>query len=1562
MPRFELLEDRLTPAVHDLTQNTTFTTIQAAINAANPGDTILADAGVYAESVTVNKPLVLEGAQHGVDAQNGRPGAQESILDAATNNGQTLFNITASNVTIDGFTVQNATNANQFGFGILMGAGTSGTQLLNNIVQDNIAGIALANNSTSNQTVIRQNLIQNNNQPGPVTGTGIYSDQFSAGGTLSDVLIDNNTFTGNSDAGLDFSSTDTTKPATRITISNNLFDTNARGLLAFNLTSSAIRMNTFSNSTSNATADIRLFEGVNGVTITNNLLQNGAGRAVRISNSGTGAADAANIQFNQNSIAGYTGPAGIFQVDNYSGTLNATNNWWGSATGPTTPNNPGGTGQTLGDPNNQVFFSPFLTDGTNISTGRGFVPVQADLALAKTGPATATAGTQVTYTLSLANPGPSDAQGVTLTDTLPSGETFVSASEGNGAGTSFTDAIGTLAEGASRTITLVAAISPSNPAGTLTNSANVTSTTFDANLANNAATFDTTVSTSADVLITKTGPATVTAGTDITYTITTTNNGPSDAQAVMTSDTLPANTSLVSFVQDSGPPDGGALPAGASQTFTLVLNVSTAAPDGSTITNTAQATSTTSDPNANNNTATVDSTVVNSADVAITKTGPATVTAGTDVTYTLTTTNNGPLDAQSVMTSDTLPANTTLVSFVQDSGPPDGGTLPAGASQTFTLVLHVNANAADGSTLTNTAQVSSTTPDPNAANNTATVDSSVSAVADVAVTKTGPATAQAGTSFTYTITATNSGPGDAQSVVVTDDIPVSETIQGANAPPGGGVTVNGNTVTFTVGTLAAGASATATITVSTDEAAVADGTVLTNSATGTTTTTDSNSANNNGTTSTTITNQADLAVTKIGPATVLPGTDITYTITVSNAGPNTARNVVLTDAVPANTTFVTEAQTSGPAFTFSNPPTGGTGTSSGTIAAFANGASATFVIVVHADSATPANTTISNSATASMSSSFVTDTNSANDTGTATTITTAPSADVAVTKAGPATVTAGTNVTYTITVTNNGPSDAQNVTLTDTLPPGTAFVSASAGSGSGVDYSDSIGTLAAGGSDTVTLVARVSSSAANGSTITNTATVTSSASDTNAANNTATFDSTVSTSADLVITKTSPGSVPPGILRGSIAEAEGFPITYTIAVTNNGPSDSQAVVVTDMLPTGVIFNSASFSQGTTSQGGNTITANLGAVASGATVSGTIVVTPTENGTIINTASVTSSTPDPNAQNNSATAQDSVAEGAILGQGTTVNGFERSPLTNVTVGTFTHANGIEPASAFSATIDWGDFINSPGTVTLSNGVYTVQGSHGYFDEHIYPVTVTVSEENVTTVIHTAATILEELLPDGTRGTPNQRFVSEVYRDMLGRKVDAGGLAKWSAALNAGASQFQVITAIQNDSGHEFLKYEVDLLYQHYLQRSADSLGLNDGVNFLAAGGTQEQLAAKLVASPEFNDRLTTGSNDSWLDQFYVRALHRGVDPVGRAGWDQAFAAGETRAQVAVAIFSSDEYRQVLVNDFYLFLLERPADQSGLSTWSGALRSGVRDEVVMASIMDTDSHEFFNKTAP
>src|SRR5262249_17510460 len=145
----------------------------------------------------------------------------------------------------------------------------------------------------------------NNNAPGSATGTGIYTDQFTGGGTVQNVLIDANRFEGNADAGLDFSSSDATKPATNIAISNNVFSMNARALVASALTESSIVGNDLLNATSAATADLRFFEGATNLTITGNRMTGGAGRALRVSNIGTGGPNASGIHFNLNSVTSY---------------------------------------------------------------------------------------------------------------------------------------------------------------------------------------------------------------------------------------------------------------------------------------------------------------------------------------------------------------------------------------------------------------------------------------------------------------------------------------------------------------------------------------------------------------------------------------------------------------------------------------------------------------------------------------------------------------------------------------------------------------------------------------------------------------------------------------------------------------------------------------------------------------------------------------------------------------------------------------------------------------------------------------------------------------------------------------------------------------------------------------------------------------------------------------------------------------------------------------------------------------------------------------------------------
>src|SRR5688572_1007565 len=105
-----------------------FGTIQSAVTAAVAGDTVNVANGTFSELVNVNKSLVFLGNQFGVDARTRSvAAADESIVNS--NAGTTAFLLTANDVTLDGFTVEGQTNANQFGAGIVLGGGTSGAQV-----------------------------------------------------------------------------------------------------------------------------------------------------------------------------------------------------------------------------------------------------------------------------------------------------------------------------------------------------------------------------------------------------------------------------------------------------------------------------------------------------------------------------------------------------------------------------------------------------------------------------------------------------------------------------------------------------------------------------------------------------------------------------------------------------------------------------------------------------------------------------------------------------------------------------------------------------------------------------------------------------------------------------------------------------------------------------------------------------------------------------------------------------------------------------------------------------------------------------------------------------------------------------------------------------------------------------------------------------------------------------------------------------------------------------------------------------------------------------------------
>jgi uncharacterized repeat protein (TIGR01451 family) len=337
-----------------------------------------------------------------------------------------------------------------------------------------------------------------------------------------------------------------------------------------------------------------------------------------------------------------------------------------------------------------------------------------------------TAGNNITYTITVANNGPSDAQDVSVNDPLPAGTSFGSATPSQGTcDATVSCALGTINSGASVTIALVVDVDPA-VAGVITNTATASSTTADPDPGNNVGTAATTVAAppSADVAVTKTdSPDPVTAGNNITYTITVTNNGPSDAPSVTLADEVPTGTSFVSASSSQGACAGTttitcplSLGNGASATVTLVVKVDPSTPAG-TITNTAEALSRTADPELGNNTATATTPVVEgpppvSADLSVTKTdSPDPVTAGSNLTYTITVTNNGPADADSAQVTDAVPAGTSFVSVTPSQGSCDGttdvlctlGPLANGASATVTLVVLVDPAVSPGAVISNTA-------------------------------------------------------------------------------------------------------------------------------------------------------------------------------------------------------------------------------------------------------------------------------------------------------------------------------------------------------------------------------------------------------------------------------------------------------------------------------------------------------------------------------------------------------------------------------------------------------------------------------------------------------------------------------------------------------------------------------------------------------------------------------------------------------------------------------------------------------------------------------------------
>jgi hypothetical protein len=291
--------------------------------------------------------------------------------------------------------------------------------------------------------------------------------------------------------------------------------------------------------------------------------------------------------------------------------------------------------------------------------------------------------------------------------------------------------------------------------------------------------------------------------------------------------------------------------------------------------------------------------------------------------------------------------------------------------------------------------------------------------------------------------------------------------------------------------------------------------------------------------------------------------------------------------------------------------------------------------------------------------------------------------------------------------------------------------------------------------------------------------------------------------------------------------------------------------------------------------------------------------------------------------------------------------------NALVATLSDANPRAKPTDFSATIDWGDGQTTTGTVSRADGTQTflVRGSHVYASSGSFSVRVTINDSTPAGDVP-GSTVTAVTTASVSAPMPNQLFVTNLYRDFLGRNPDQAGLDFFSGVLDKGlANRLQVALAIEGSQ--EYHTRTVEDLYGEFFHRAADPSGLEVWVHFLSAGGTSDALQAILLGSDEYF-QLHGGTNAKVVTALYQDILGRPPDDQGGQAWINALNNGLSRTAAAEGIRDTPEGAHEEVLGLYLELLHRVPDQAGLAGFSNALLNGASREQLAAVIAASDEY--------
>ena len=602
-------------------------------------------------------------------------------------------------------------------------------------------------------------------------------------------------------------------------------------------------------------------------------------------------------------------------------------------------------------------------------------------------------------------------------------------------------------------------------------------------------------------------------------------------------------------------------------------------------------------------------------DLAVSVTGPAgAVTAGSGVEnleYELTVTNNGPASATTLKLNEllTLPSGVSLVSATPTQGTITSnvwtvGSLASGASAKLAYIITVGSSAAAGTDVTGlSASVASAdqaivdTSDDSAAELT-----SVERSVDIALSVTesiDPVIAGSGASnLVYTITAQNTGDSDASGVSVSRALTLPSGVSVVSEVASAGTFSSPN---WTIPTLGSGQSVslTVTLTVASNTVTSTDG-IGVSAALETVAETQTSTANDSAAEATSATRQTDIVVEVAeSAATVVAGSglnNLVYTVTVRNDGPSDASDLSVSNVIVSPSGVTLEDRVTS---------VGSLSGTTWTIGDLASGASASLTVELTVESSALAGTAVvkNTASVISLNESLI---NTTDDTAfEATDI--EREVDIVVTVSESIeTVIAGSgvgNLVYTVTARNAGPSDASAVSLSNvlTLPAEVSLDSAVASVGIYAADEWSVGSLAAGESETLELTLTVGSSAVTGTNVIQNAAALTNVTEPliNTGNDTSLAQTNIDRNVDIVL------SVSESV-QTAIAGSGSGNLVYIVTARNDGPSDASTVRLSHVIttPTEVNVDSVAASLGTYSGGAWAV----GDLPSGSSATLTVTIT------------------------------------------------------------------------------------------------------------------------------------------------------------------------------------------------------------------------------------------------------------------------------------------------------------------------------------------------------------------